>query len=105
MLSGVSTGRIARPMMYARLPGLASIDRFYYTAANVDRRTISPLLRLHPGGPRPVAMRQLDRYLRTGRLVSADGKFDYAAHLNRGHDADPGRRGRGGPAGRHPLDR
>jgi pimeloyl-ACP methyl ester carboxylesterase len=41
LLSIISTGRIARPMMYGRLPGLEKIDRFYYTASNVDSRTIS----------------------------------------------------------------
>ena len=52
LLSIVSTGRIARPMMWMRLPGLERIDQFYYTTANVDPRTISPVLRLHAGEPR-----------------------------------------------------
>ena len=81
LMMGVSTGRLARPMMYARLPGLASVDRIYYTEANVESRTICRFYGYTLEDPGRIAMRQLDRYLERGRLVSADGTFDYAANL------------------------
>src|SRR5262249_55958928 len=31
-----STGRLGRPLMYIRFPGLGRIDQFYYTSSNVD---------------------------------------------------------------------
>ena len=37
----VSTGRLGRPLMHFRFPGLDRIDQFYYTSANVDKRTTS----------------------------------------------------------------
>lgn len=40
-LTIISTGRMARPMMWARLPGLEKVDQFYYTSANVDDQTVS----------------------------------------------------------------
>jgi pimeloyl-ACP methyl ester carboxylesterase len=83
LLRGISTGRIARPMMYVRLPGLERIDRFYYTAVNVDRRTIERFYGYTLENPGRGALRQLEVYLRTGHLVSADGTFDYANNLNR----------------------
>ena len=82
LMSTVSTGRLARPMKYGRLPGLASIDRFYYTTANVEPRTVSRFYGYtleDPGAARHAAA--LNRYLAHGRLVSADGRYDYAANL------------------------
>jgi len=81
LMMGFSTGRMARPMMYGRLPGLASIDRFYYTTANVDDRTVSRFYGYTLEDPGRFALRQLDRYLARGHLVSADGRYDYAANL------------------------
>ena len=83
LLSIVSTGRIARPMMWARLPGLERIDQFYYTSANVDPRTISRFYGYTLENPGKGALRQLDSYLATGHMHSADGTLDYAEHLNR----------------------
>jgi pimeloyl-ACP methyl ester carboxylesterase len=77
----VSTGRIAQPMMFYRLPGLAKIDRFYYTAANVDRRTISRFYGYTLENPGRGALHQLDPYLERGHFVSADGTVDYAQRL------------------------
>ena len=36
-----SPGRLGRPLAFFRLPGMALIDRFYYSNDNVDRETIS----------------------------------------------------------------
>jgi pimeloyl-ACP methyl ester carboxylesterase len=77
----VSTGRIAQPMMFYRLPGLATIDRFYYTAANVDRRTINRFYGYTLENPGRGALRQLDPYLERGHFVSADRTIDYAQRL------------------------
>ncbi|HEX8203874.1 MAG TPA: alpha/beta fold hydrolase [Isosphaeraceae bacterium] len=77
LLLGVSTGRMARAMMIARPPGLDRIDGLYYTAENVDRRTISRFYGYTLEDPGRGALRQLDAYLEFGHLVSADGQFDY----------------------------
>jgi pimeloyl-ACP methyl ester carboxylesterase len=83
LLSFVSTGRIARPMMWGRLPGLERIDQFYYTTRNVDDRTIGRFYGYTLENPGRGALRQLDAYLATGHMLSADGRFDYAANLGR----------------------
>lgn len=77
LLSAVSTGRIARPMSILRPPGLDKVDRFYYTAANVDRQTVGRFYGYTLEDPGPGALAQLDKYLSTGRLQSADGQYDY----------------------------
>ena len=83
LLRVVSSARIARPMMYGRPPGLERIDRFYYSDDNVDTRTISRFYGYTLENPGRGALKQLERYVRDGHLVSADGSFDYAAHLDR----------------------
>lgn len=83
LLSVISTGRIARPMTIARLPGLESIDRFYYTSANVDDRTISRFYGYTLENPGRGAMKQLDSYLEFGHMLSVDGKYDYAGNLGK----------------------
>jgi lysosomal acid lipase/cholesteryl ester hydrolase len=79
----VSTGRIARPMMVARPPGLASVDRFYYTADNVDRATVNRFYGFTLENPGRGALAQLDPYLEHGRFLSADRTLDYSALLPR----------------------
>jgi pimeloyl-ACP methyl ester carboxylesterase len=79
----LSTGRLGRPMMYARLPGLEMIDRFYYTAANVDKRTVSRFYGYTLEDPGAGALKQLDPYLWTGHMLSADRSIDYALGLDR----------------------
>lgn len=81
LLEVVSTSRIARPMMVARPPGLAVIDRLYYSAENVDRRTINRFYGFTLEDPGTGALRQLEYYLEHGRLVSADRSIDYADRL------------------------
>jgi pimeloyl-ACP methyl ester carboxylesterase len=78
-----SPGRLGRLLMYERLrfPGLALIDQFYYTTANVDPRTVSRFYGYTLEDTGPAALRQLVPYLRTGHFVSADGRVDYAARL------------------------
>jgi pimeloyl-ACP methyl ester carboxylesterase len=77
----VSTGRLGRPLMYARPPGLDMIDSYYYTAENVDKRTIDRFYGYTLENPGRGAMRQLDPYLESGHMLSADRRVDYAAHL------------------------
>lgn len=77
----ISTGRIARPMMFYRLPGLEKVDRFYYTAANVDKRTIDRFYGYTLENPGRGALRQLDPYLEHGHMLSADGTVDYVQRL------------------------
>ncbi len=77
LLRAFSTGRIARPLAFVRPPGLDRIDRFYYTAANVDRRTVDRFYGFTLEDPGPGALRQMALYLETGRLVSANGTHDY----------------------------
>lgn len=79
----LSTSRIARPMVVARIPGLGSIDSLYYTEANVDRRTISRFYGYTLEDPGPGALKQLAPYLETGHLVSADRRIDYASLLGK----------------------
>ena len=81
LLRVLSTGRIARPMMWMRLPGLERIDQFYFTSANVDRLTVSRFYGYTLENPGRGALRQLDPYLEQGRLLSADRGHDYAAGL------------------------
>ncbi len=79
----LSTGRLGRPMMYGRLPGLEMIDRFYYTASNVDPRTVSRFYGYTLEDPGAGALKQLDPYLWTGHMLSADKTIDYASALDR----------------------
>jgi len=81
LLSGASAGRMGRPLTYFRLPGMGTIDRFYYTAENVDRRTISRFYGYALEDPGPGALRQFSPYLKTGHMLSADRKIDYSARL------------------------
>ena len=83
LLRVVSTGRMARPMMFARPPGLQSVDRLYYTASNVDRSTVNRFYGYTLENPGRGALKQLDPYLEYGTFVSADGSFDYYDHLER----------------------
>ena len=80
---GLSTGRLGRPMMYGRLGFMEKIDRFYYTAANVDDRTVDRFYGYTLEDPGAGALKQLDPYLSSGRMLSADGKIDYASGLDR----------------------
>ena len=79
----LSTGRLGRPMMYGRIPGLEQIDRFYYTASNVDARTVDRFYGYTLEDPGAGALKQLDPYLVAGRMLSADGRLDYASGLDR----------------------
>ena len=81
LLSVASAGRMGRPLTYFRMPGMGTIDGFYYTAENVDRRTISRFYGYTLEDPGPGALRQFAPYLRDGHLLSADRKMDYSARL------------------------
>ncbi|WP_165073985.1 alpha/beta fold hydrolase [Paludisphaera rhizosphaerae] len=81
LLSIASAGRLGRPLTYFRLPGMDRIDRFYYTAENVDDRTVSRFYGYTLEDPGPGALRQFAPYLRYGHLLSADDRIDYADHL------------------------
>jgi pimeloyl-ACP methyl ester carboxylesterase len=81
ILSIASAGRLGRPLTYVRLPGLGMIDRFYYSAENVDRSTISRFYGYTLEDPGPGALRQFAPYLRSGHLLSADRRIDYSARL------------------------
>ncbi len=83
LLQGVSTARLARPMVVTRLPGMDRIDRFYFTKENVDRRTVSRFYGYALEDPGPAALKQLDPYLEFGRMLSADGKTDYVSLLGK----------------------
>ncbi len=83
LVLGISTSRMARPMMIGRPPGLSSVDQYYYLPENVDRRTINRFYGFTLEDPGAGALRQLDAYLETGHLMSADRKTDYAALLGR----------------------
>jgi pimeloyl-ACP methyl ester carboxylesterase len=76
-----SPGRLGRPLTYVRFPGMDQIDRFYYSNANVDWRTISRFYGYALEDTGPGALRQLDPYLEFGHMLSADRSIDYAAHL------------------------
>jgi len=82
LLSALSTGRAARPLSVARPSILAHVDKFYYTAANVDRATIDRFYGFTLEDPGPGALKQLDAYLEHGHLVSADRKVDYFENLD-----------------------
>jgi pimeloyl-ACP methyl ester carboxylesterase len=81
LLHVASAGRLGRPLTYFRMPGMESIDRFYYTAENVDRQTISRFYGYTLEDPGPRALLQFAPYLRNGHLLSADGRIDYSARL------------------------
>jgi pimeloyl-ACP methyl ester carboxylesterase len=76
-----SPGRLGRPLMLVRPPGLDRIDQFYYTAPNVDRTTVSRFYGYTLEDTGRGALRQLDPYLEFGRFVSADGSIDYVSRL------------------------
>jgi lysosomal acid lipase/cholesteryl ester hydrolase len=77
----VSPGRMGRPLMFARFPGLDKIDKFYYTASNVDEQTISRFYGYTLEDTGRSALKQLAPYLENGHMLSADGRIDYAARL------------------------
>jgi len=81
LLRVASTGRLGRPLAFIRFPGLEKIDRFYYTAENVDRATIARFYGFALEDPGPGALRQLAPYLESGHLLSADRSIDYSARL------------------------
>jgi len=83
MLSVISTGRIARPMMWYRPETLSKIDGFYFTAANVDKKTIDRFYGYTLENPGKGALKQLDPYLEHGHFVSSDKTYDYAQNLPR----------------------
>lgn len=78
-----SPGRLGRPLMFARFPGLDRIDQFYYTSANVDRTTVARFYGYTLEDTGPGALLQLDPYLEFGRFVSADRSVDYVSLLPR----------------------
>jgi pimeloyl-ACP methyl ester carboxylesterase len=79
----LSPGRLGRPLAYARFPGLEHIDAFYYTAANVDKRTVSRFYGYTLEDTGRSALKQLDPYLEKGHFLSADRRIDYVNLLNR----------------------
>ena len=81
ILTLASAGRLGRPLAFFRMPGMDKIDRFYYTAENVDRRTVSRFYGYALEDPGPGALWQFAPYLRNGHLLSADERIDYADHL------------------------
>lgn len=83
LLRVMSTGRIARPLMWYRPSGLAKIDGFYYTAENVDSRTIDRFYGYTLENPGRGALRQMDPYLEFGHFLSSDGKYNYVQNLHR----------------------
>ena len=76
-----SAGRMGRPLTYVRMPGMDLIDRFYYTAENVEPGTVARFYGYTLEDPGPSALRQFAPYLRRGHLLSADDRIDYADHL------------------------
>jgi pimeloyl-ACP methyl ester carboxylesterase len=76
-----SPGRLGRPLMVARFPGLDRIDQFYYTSENVDRTTVARFYGYTLEDTGRSALKQLDPYLEFGHFLSADGRVDYAARL------------------------
>jgi pimeloyl-ACP methyl ester carboxylesterase len=78
----VSTGRLGRPLMHFRFPGLDRIDQFYFTSENVDKRTTARFYGYTLEDPGCSALRQLDPYLESGHFVSADRKVDYSVLLS-----------------------
>lgn len=78
-----SPGRMGRPLTYFRMPGMSAIDSFYYSDDNVDDRTVSRFYGYTLEDPGPGAFRQLDRYLQSGHMYSADGQLDYSSMLDR----------------------
>ena len=77
----VSPGRLGRPLMFARFPGLDRIDQFYYTSVNVDKTTVSRFYGYTLEDTGRSALKQLDPYLEFGHFVSADRRIDYPARL------------------------
>ena len=76
-----SPGRLGRPLMFVRIPGLGKIDRFYFTPSNVDRETVARFYGYTLEDTGRSALRQLDPYLEYGHFLSADRTIDYAARL------------------------
>jgi lysosomal acid lipase/cholesteryl ester hydrolase len=77
-----SPGRLGRPLAFVRVPGMAHIDRFYYSNENVDRETISRFYGYTLEDTGAGALRQLAPYLNYGHTLSADRRIDYATRLN-----------------------
>ncbi|MGC8642951.1 MAG: alpha/beta fold hydrolase [Isosphaeraceae bacterium] len=82
LLHVASAGRLGRPLTFFKLPGMGSIDRFYYSVDNVDWRTISRFYGYTLEDPGPGALRQFAPYLKYGHMLSADRTVDYSARLS-----------------------
>jgi lysosomal acid lipase/cholesteryl ester hydrolase len=78
----MSTGRLGRPLMFVRFPGLDKIDKFYYTAENVDKTTVARFYGYTLEDTGSSALLQLEPYLAEGRFMSADRSIDYVSRLN-----------------------
>lgn len=78
-----STSRLGRPMRFGRPPGLAYIDRFYYTRDNVGSLTVDRFYGYTLEDPGAGALKQLQPYLGKGQFLSADSKTDYSANLDK----------------------
>ncbi|MFI5459353.1 MAG: alpha/beta fold hydrolase [Isosphaerales bacterium] len=76
-----SPGRLGRPLAFFRVPGMESIDRFYYSNENVDQITVSRFYGYTLEDTGPGALRQLAPYLEYGHMLSADRRVDYSARL------------------------
>jgi pimeloyl-ACP methyl ester carboxylesterase len=83
LLLVASPGRLGRPLTYFRIPGMESIDRFYYSNENVDPRTVARFYGYTLEDTGPGALRQLDPYLKRGHMLSADQSIDYASLLDK----------------------
>jgi pimeloyl-ACP methyl ester carboxylesterase len=81
LLRVASAGRLGRPLAFYKMPGMESIDKFYYSVENVDRKTIARFYGYTLEDPGPGALRQFAPFLRDGHLLSADGRIDYSARL------------------------
>ena len=81
--TGLSTGRLGRPMMFGRPGFMEKVDRFYFSKGNVDDRTASRFYGYTVEDPGAGALKQLDPYLAHGHMLSADGTIDYALGLDR----------------------
>jgi pimeloyl-ACP methyl ester carboxylesterase len=82
LLNVASAGRMGRPLTFFKMPGMEKIDKFYYSADNVDWRTISRFYGYTLEDPGPAALLQFAPYLNYGHMLSADGTIDYSARLN-----------------------
>jgi len=85
----VSTGRLGRPLMHFRFPGLDRIDQFYFTSEKRRQATTARFYGLYPGRSRLLGAAAARPYLESATSSRPTARSIYSVLLSGVHHADP----------------